>query len=383
MKPEVVIDAIKTKQHIMATDATITTNVSLSHFSHAVSKLDSTGSNWVVLFQSRFLCTMEQKEVYKHFDGTSQKPTLGDGASPTKSELKAHSKSLAAWQKKEQLACYLLIQKLLDTMYAKYLCKMSVAEMWEAIVTEFTHKSMYMQLNLHQEFMSMRSQKGADLCTELDRVCVKYKMLLNVGIEISDNNYHMLIINFIPPDISSVLAQMSLNMKQVTTSLLKAKVIGSVAELKGKLPNLVVEPEDMMQAALEEWDWREANKKSRQKATASTTSGTALAAVPSEKPGVKSSGGKRCCGRPGECWNCREKGHKKTDCPNPKDKSEKKDSEKSGGNSNKGKGTSSSSGLGNSSSNRNSSTYRKSNAGGALIAEPPILRGILAFRAES
>ena len=292
MKPEVVIDVIKTKQHIMATDATITTNVSLSHFSHAVSKLDSTGSNWVVLFQSRFLCTMEQKEVYKHFNGTSQKPTLGDGASPTNSELKAHSKSLAAWQKKEQLACYLLIQKLPDMMYAKYLCKMSVAEMWEAIVTEFTHKSMYMQLNLHQEFMSMRSQKGADLCTELDRVCVKYKMLLNVGIEISDNNYHMLIINFIPPDISSVLAQMSLNMKQVTTSLIKAKVIRSVAELKGKLPNLMVEPEDMMQAALEEWDWREADKKSRQKATASTTSGTTLAAVPSEKPGVKSSGEK-------------------------------------------------------------------------------------------
>jgi hypothetical protein len=365
MKPEVVIDVIKTKQHTMATDATITTNVSLSDFSHAVEKLDGTGSNWV-LFQSRFLCAMEQKEVYEHFDGTSQKPMLGDGASPTDTELKAHSKSLAAWQKKEWLARYLLIQKLPDTTYTKYLRKTSVAEMWEAIVTEFTHKSMYMQSNLHQEFMSMRSQKGADLRAELDRVRVKYETLLNVGIKISDNDYCTLIINFVPPDISSVLMQMSLNMKQVTTSLLKAKVIRSVAELKGKLPNLVVEPEDMMQATLEEWDWREANKKSRQKATASTTPGTALAAVSSEKPGVKSGGGKRRHGKPGECWNCGEKGHKKTDCPNPKDESEKKDSEKSGGNLNKGKGASSSSGLSNSSSNRNSSTSRKSNAGAAI-----------------
>jgi hypothetical protein len=141
MKPEVVIDAIKTKQHTMATDATTTTNVSLSNFSHAVKKLDGTGSNWV-LFQSRFLCAMEQKEVYEHFDGTSQKPMLGDGASHTDVELKAHSKSLTAWQKKEWLACYLLIQKLPDMTYAKYLRKTSVAEMWEAIVTEFTHKSM-------------------------------------------------------------------------------------------------------------------------------------------------------------------------------------------------------------------------------------------------
>ena len=84
-----------------------------------------------------------------------------------------------------------------------------------------------------------------------------------------------------------VLAQMSMNMKQVTTSLLKAKVIASAAELKGKLPSLMVDPEDMMQAMLEEWDQHEAEKKSRQKATSSTTSGTALAAVSSTCPAHK------------------------------------------------------------------------------------------------
>ena len=62
-------------------------------------------------------------------------------------------------------------------------------------------------------------------------------------------------------------------------------MIALVVELKGKLPSLVVDPEDMMQAALEEWDWCEAEKKSRQKATSSTALGTVLAAVSSEKPG--------------------------------------------------------------------------------------------------
>ena len=153
-----------------------------------------------------------------------------------------------------------------------------------------------------------------------------------------------------------------MNMKQVTTSLLKVKVIASVAELKGKLLSLVVDPEDMMQAVLEEWDRREAEKKSRQKATSSTTSGTALAAVSSEKPGAKSSSGKKHHGKLGECWNCGEKGHKKNNCPNPKkDESGDKDLNKSSGNSGKGKGSS------NSSSNQNSSSStKKSNASAAI-----------------
>ena len=106
----------------------------------------------------------------------------------------------------------------------------------------------------------MHAQKGADLSSEFDRVCIKYETLLSVGIEISDNDYCSLIINFVPPELSSVLAQMSMNMKQVTTSLLKVKVILSVTKLKGKLPSLEVDPEDLMQATLEEWDRREADK---------------------------------------------------------------------------------------------------------------------------
>ena len=236
-------------------------------------------------------------------------------------------------------------------------------------MAEFTPKSMYMQSNLQQEFMSMCAQKGVDLHSEFDRVRVKYETLLNVGIEISDNNYCSLIINFVPPELSSVLAQMSMNMKQVTTSLLKAKVIASAAELKGKLPSLVVDPKDLMQAMLEEWDRCEADKKSRQKGSTSTSSGTALAAVSSEKPVAKSGGGNKHRGKPGECWSCGEKGHKKNECLNPKkDESGNKDSDKSGGNLNKGKSSSSGSGSNNnSSSNLNkSSSNKKSNANAAV-----------------
>ena len=221
MKPEFIISMLRK----MSTDVTTTSNVSLSDFSHAVEKLDAAGSNWV-LFQSRFLIAVEQKEVLEHFDGTSKKPALG-GESPSDAELKTYKKDLAAWQKKE-----------------------------------FSHKSMHMQSNLHTEFMSLRYQKRNDLRLELDRIWVKYETLLNVRIKISDNDYRSLIINFLPPELSSFLSQMSVNMKHMMSSLVKSKLISLPAELKGKIPTLIIDPEDLMQAALEEWERREADKKS-------------------------------------------------------------------------------------------------------------------------
>ena len=126
MKEEFVVKVLKDN---MSTDTTTTTNVSLSDFAASVEKLDATGLNWF-LFQSCFLVAMEQKEVIEHFNSSSVKPTLGE-RSPTDADNKAHMKLLAAWQKKEWLARYLLIQKLPDSTYAKYVCKATVVEIVE------------------------------------------------------------------------------------------------------------------------------------------------------------------------------------------------------------------------------------------------------------
>jgi hypothetical protein len=95
-----------------------TTHVSLSDFSSAVGCLEMSRANWVV-FQNRFLIAVRQKKVLCQFDGTNPKPSLK--AESTETEKKVFMKELAAWQDKEDLASYLMTQKLLDSIFTKYL----------------------------------------------------------------------------------------------------------------------------------------------------------------------------------------------------------------------------------------------------------------------
>ncbi|KIL55045.1 hypothetical protein M378DRAFT_18300 [Amanita muscaria Koide BX008] len=146
---------------------------SLSDFTNAVEKLESSGSNWVI-FHKRFKIAVKQKKVWGHFDGTSIKPEkpVVTGKSSV-DEMAAYKRRLNAWEEREDLAMYLLTQKLPDSTFTKYMRKETVAEMWETISQEFTEKSMLMRSYLHSEFMAMRYEKGADLRAEFDRRLAK------------------------------------------------------------------------------------------------------------------------------------------------------------------------------------------------------------------
>jgi gag-polypeptide of LTR copia-type len=148
-------------------NSTTTSTPSLSDFANAVDKLESNGSNWV-MFQKRFTIAAKQKRVFGQLDGSNPKPVVASDA--TETEAASQRTQLAAWQEKEDLALYLLSQKLPDSIFSKVMEKDTVANMWSAIVMEFTEKSMMMRSNLHSEFMAMRYERGADLRAEFNRV---------------------------------------------------------------------------------------------------------------------------------------------------------------------------------------------------------------------
>ncbi|KAK2459856.1 hypothetical protein APHAL10511_008126 [Amanita phalloides] len=154
------------------------------------------------------------------------------------------SSDVIAWEEKEDLAMYLLLQKLPDSIFAKYMRKSSVTEIWAAIVVEFTQKSMLMKANLHMEFMAQCYMKGTNLWEEFDHVCMKYKQLLNADVAVSNDDYHTLVLNFVPGNLSTFLVQISANMKILALAL--STTAGTTST--------IINAKRLMQIAIEEWE---------------------------------------------------------------------------------------------------------------------------------
>jgi hypothetical protein len=178
---------------------------------------------------------------------------------------------------------YLLSQKLADSTLTKYMWKSTVAEMWSAIILEFTQKSMLVCSNMHLRFMAMRYMSGANLHTELDHVRVKYETLLNADVAVTDNDYCTLVINFLPSHLASFVTQISVNMKAITMVQHAASVASATTPVTPLDPKLLeMSPESMMTLALEEYDHQADKKTSKPKDT-----GVAASTMASKKPGLK------------------------------------------------------------------------------------------------
>ncbi|RPD73156.1 hypothetical protein L226DRAFT_465873, partial [Lentinus tigrinus ALCF2SS1-7] len=118
-------------------------SISYSDFIAGVEKLEGKGENWL-LFEQQFTIAVKHKELWSHFDGTSARPVPADKDAPTLAEIA----DIAAWEKKENTALYLLTMKIPQPTYAKHKRKGTVAAVWTAIVSEFTTKSLLARTTL-------------------------------------------------------------------------------------------------------------------------------------------------------------------------------------------------------------------------------------------
>ncbi|PIL23016.1 hypothetical protein GSI_14323 [Ganoderma sinense ZZ0214-1] len=300
----------------------MSSSTSLADFVNAIDKLEVRSKNWVS-FKRNFTIAVRQKDVWDHFDGTSPRPMPADANAPTPAETKA----LKEWNKAENTALYLLLLKIPESILSKYEDLATVALMWTSISDEFQKKLLLARTTLRADFMSMRAAPGADLHMEFDRVRAAYSELLNVGITISDGEYSSMLVSFLPSELSSFVSQLSATAKLAqrlnpTTATLAA---GTGPAAGADKP--IIAPDLLMELALEEWDRRQQDKKSKVKAK---DSGVAAVALSSEKPKSK---GKQGPKRPvGVCWTCGGTGHRHAVCtsrnPNQKDEKKGKDTPK-------------------------------------------------------
>jgi len=157
--------------------------------------------------------------------------------------------------------------------------KSRITKVWAGLVEEIEKKLQRMQLKLHLEFMNMNMnyEKGADLQEQFNLVSLQYEALSNVGIPVSDDDYRSLVINFVPPELSSFL-----------------------------VTDLALDAVWLMQVAVEEWDRHEAEKRSASRRTEEDmNTRTDLMVVSDMEPKMKS-GGRKSRRRRNlrNCFNC-------------------------------------------------------------------------------
>jgi len=300
--------------------------ISNIEFNQSVEKLKTDGSNWI-MFQRRFTIAMNDRELYEHLTGDAVQPSPVDAAKPTDAE----KASIKEWKKNENKAMSLLVSRLHDSTFTKYMRKTTVAEIWAGLITEFSMRSMLKRSNMRADFMALSFTPGSNLRNEFSRVTTEYEQLINLGVEVSDEEYRSLIFKFVPIEIANHLSSVSASMK---TLRLAQKLTQSPGASETPAVDSELDPTVLMDIALDHWEMLERQKisKLKMKETKRDPGVAAAGIMSSEKPGTKTGGGNRWKGkgrnartdtkaetrRELECWNCGGKGHRTDKCPSLK-----------------------------------------------------------------
>src|SRR5258708_9850416 len=162
----------------------------------SIPKLNATGINWAI-FSVRFQDAVEAKGFWGHFDGTSMCPELSTSATANETAAKNQ------WEKDEQSAKSLLIQKIPNSTLMRVHSKTSVKERWEAIVKEFTDKGAYAQTELRTKFLESRCPDKGNIREFLEGLRVKKEELAQVGVTIDDKTHLSTIIPSLPHSLSN------------------------------------------------------------------------------------------------------------------------------------------------------------------------------------
>ena len=152
-----------------------------------VPKLDVKGTNWAI-FAFRFQVTVEAKEIWDHFNGTSSPPSFTPPLTPDQAV------TVKQWQKSESLAKHLLTQHIPDSTALCIRSLVTVCNMWNEITREYTEKGAYAQMDLRAQFLESKLPKGTEVRHFLDGLQTKKEELAAVSVTIDEKDYRSTII---------------------------------------------------------------------------------------------------------------------------------------------------------------------------------------------
>ena len=168
-----------------------------------IPRLEIDGTNWAI-FSICFCQAMQATGRWEPFDSSKPPPVVKDIANPTTDEVEA----VAAWEREDQVARYLLSQRLPDLTVLGLSACPTVYTSWQMVSEEYLAKSEYARNDLEQVFLDMRCPRGGDIRPFLMSLCSKREELAAAGISITQKDYQCTVLKGIPEELAKFAAQL-------------------------------------------------------------------------------------------------------------------------------------------------------------------------------
>ena len=234
-------------------------------------KLVEDDSNWI-MYHDRMQWTMKMRGLGDHLTDTAVTKSYTDagdvgGLTPTQ-----------RWAKDEVKASWLLDATIPDELFHKVKDTANVKEVWDKLKGEFEGKSRSVLVDLGRKFQMTRCSEDDDVRAYFSKLAHLREKLSALGRSVSDNEYIAVLIGSLPScydgPIDSLTSSCDVN-------------------------NVDITPTAVTWAAIQEYEKRSLRKENK-------IQEEAFAAAEAEK--------NRSARRDIKCFNCKRKGHYKSEC---------------------------------------------------------------------
>lgn len=270
------------------------TSVKLGDDFLRIPKLDASGKNWVS-FRDRFRIAADARGHLGHIDGSETEPRDPidrTGTSPLTAAQAAQEaewkRELKTWKQGEAIMKQQIVGSIPDSEFIKIRGQPTALGMWTALSNQFQNKSRMVSVDLRRRLQEERCDEKGDVRAHLNKLRGMREDLASMGQPPTEEDFYAIILGSLPSSLDAYIS-----------------AINATSSVTGQ----TISADDLMMTVTDEAERRSLKAKGARKGD-----DAAFYFGDSSKGKGAGSGKSSSAKRNAECYNCKKKGHFKSDC---------------------------------------------------------------------
>ena len=235
-----------------------------------IPKLQVDGSNWVV-YRDWMVWAMNSRTLSEHLTNVSMPAVYAAAGAINGVD------ALTCWALSEATVKQAIAASVPDSFFNHVKTKMRAKDVWDALKDLFKGRSQMIVMDLHRKLQALKCREDEDIHAHFDKIADIHKQLTMMGTTIPDNEYGSILLSSVPSTYKAITSAMT------TTA---------------KLTCMALTPDMVMSLVTDKYNWHILKKPKEGQ---------------EEALGANTGKGKKLK-KDVECFNCKKKGHMKSDC---------------------------------------------------------------------